>query len=490
MEHLNLIVISIYLLGVLGIGVFFAKRSGKNTDSFFKAGGRIPGWAAGFSIWATTLSSITFMAIPAMAYKGDWIFAVGNLSICLLAPFVFYYIVPFFRKLNVTSAYEYLEYRFDVRMRLLGSLSFMLFHIARIAIVIYLPTLAIVAVTGYNPYMIAVGIGILCVIYTFLGGIEGVIWSDVIQGMVLLGGIIISLVIGLYHIPGGIGETVKIAVEHNKLLNSSEIPWSFVKLTIPVMLIGSLFQNLYQYIGSQDVVQRYGTTSSMSDTKRSLYINAWLAFFSTLLFFSMGTVLYVYYFVHPQLHSTHLNSDSIFPYFIVNSLPNGVSGIIIAAIFAASQSTISSSLNSISACFTTDLMKRFHPEGSERHYVLLARVVIILVGLLGIGISLYMIATDQSGILMVFQSVLGLFGGPIAGAFLLGIFSKRGNAKGCLTGTLLSVIILYFVKMSSLTFLYYGMVGVCSSLILGYLFSLVFGSTKELEPELTIYNNS
>ena len=487
MGILNTIVIVVYLLGITLVGAYFAKKSGKNTDRFFKAGGKIPAWAAGISIWATTLSAITFMAIPAMAYQGDWLFAVGNMSIVLVAPFVFHFCVPFFRKLEVTTAYEYLEHRFNVVIRLFGSVLFMLFHISRVAIVIYLPTLAITTISGDNPYLVASVIGILCIIYTFLGGMEGVIWSDVIQGFILLGGLVIALIVGLYQVPGGIRTTFSYALAHGKLLSANQLDWSFVKLTIPTMLVGSFFINLYAYVGSQDVVQRYNTTPTLKATGHSLYLNAFMAFVSTLLFFSMGTVLYVFYHFHAGLRPVAINSDSIFPYFIIHVLPSGISGLIIAAIFAAAQSTISSSLNSISACFSTDIVRRFFVLGSEKSAVMTARFVIIIVGIIAMAVTFYMIQTDQSELLKTFQSALGLFGAPIAGVFLLGFFTKRANGLGCIIGVLASVIALLYAETTALTFLYYGMIGVGCSFCIGYLASVLFPSDKQVDAKLTIY---
>ena len=192
---LNSIVLALYLLAMLGVGMYFTKKAGESTEAFFKAGGKVPSWAVGFSIYATTLSAITFMATPEKAFNGDWTYAAGNVAIIAIIPILIYYYVPFFRKLDVTTAYEYLEERFNPSMRVIGSILFSLFHIGRIAIVVYLPTVAITSVSTVNPYLVCAAIGILCVIYSFMGGIEGVIWTDVIQGIILLGGAILVIIL-------------------------------------------------------------------------------------------------------------------------------------------------------------------------------------------------------------------------------------------------------------------------------------------------------
>ena len=165
---LNSIVLAIYLIAMLAIGVYFTKKAGESTDEFFKAGGNIPSWAVGFSIYATTLSAITFMATPEKAFNGDWTYAAGNFSIIAIIPILIHYYVPFFRKLNVTTAYEYLEERFNPSVRVVGSVLFSLFHIGRVAIVIYLPTVAITSVSTLNPFLVCAVIGLLCVVYSFL----------------------------------------------------------------------------------------------------------------------------------------------------------------------------------------------------------------------------------------------------------------------------------------------------------------------------------
>ncbi|WP_242979239.1 sodium:solute symporter family transporter [Corynebacterium yudongzhengii] len=159
----------VYLLAMLGVGIYFARRAGTSQDDYFKAGGRIPAWAAGFSIYATALSAITYMSTPEKAFLTDWAYAAGNLVIFAIVPILTAYYVPFFRKLNVATAYEYLEERFGVALRVVGSLLFVLYHFGRIAIVAYLPTLAITSVVDINPVLVAACVGILCIIYTFLG---------------------------------------------------------------------------------------------------------------------------------------------------------------------------------------------------------------------------------------------------------------------------------------------------------------------------------
>ncbi len=477
---LNYVVLGLYLISTVGIGVYFSKRSGKDTDNFFKAGGRVPGWAVGVSIFATTLSAITFMSIPAKAFRTDWAFMGNNFAIIAITPIVITFFVPFFRKLKVTTAYEYLEHRFDFKTRSLSSIIFMLFHIGRIAIVIYLPTLAIASVSNINPYIIVLAIGILCIISTFLGGVEGVIWCDVVQGFLLMGGALFIIFFGVFKINGNITEIVNVSIEQGKFLTASTSGFSFWKETLITCFICGLFNNMYQYIGSQDVVQRYNSTSSTQETNKSLWINAKLAFLVIIMFYGMGTVLYVFYKQNPSLLPVNFNIDSVVPFFIIHEMPAGLAGLLVAAIFAAAQSTISSSLNSISACYVTDFQRRLKPSVTEKHSVMTARWVIIICGLFGTIAAAYMVATDKSQLLNAFNALLGMFGGPIAGIFLLGIFTKRSNGSGAFLGAFLSVIVEVLLSRTNIYFMYYGMAGVAVSFVCGYFLSFMFKHSKNV----------
>lgn len=284
-----------YLVIMLLIGAYFTKRAGKDTDSFFTASGRLPSWAIGFSIYATTLSAITFMSTPEKAFLTDWAYIAGNIAIVAIIPILIAFYVPFFKKLRVTSAYEYLEARFGPSIRVIGSLLFVIFHLGRIAIVIYLPTLAITAVSDMNPFIVASLVGILCILYTFLGGFEGVVWSDFIQGVILLGGALMIIIIGAFEIKGGFGTIVSDAIANKKIISVDNWKLNSAAAAIPIIFLGNIFNNLHQYTASQDVVQRYQASDSMDETKKSLWTNGVLALISAPIFYGMGTMMYSFY---------------------------------------------------------------------------------------------------------------------------------------------------------------------------------------------------
>ncbi|ATI63419.1 sodium:solute symporter [Edwardsiella tarda] len=478
---LNYTVLFCYLLAIMSVGMYFAKRQ-KTADDYFRAGGRIPGWAAGISVFATTLSSITFMSIPAKTYTADWTFIIGQYLVIAILPLVFYFYIPFFRKLKITSAYEYLEARFDVRSRLFASLSFMLFHIGRVAIITYLTVLALRPFITLDPTLLVLLISILCIIYTWMGGIEGVIWTDVIQGLLLSLGALLILLMICWKVEGGIVEIYHATASADKFFPASQWHWSWTDSTIPVLTIGFLFANIQQFTASQDVVQRYIVTDSIEQTKRTLITNAKLVAVMPLIFFAIGSALFVYYQQHPQLLPKEFNSGGILPLFVVTQMPSGIAGLIIAAIFAAAQSSISSSLNSISSCFNSDIYVRLsRQERSTAQKMKLARLVIIIAGLLSSLATLWLVYANESEVWDAFNSLIGLMGGPMTGLFMLGIFCKRANAGSAVVGILVSVIAVLLARYASdLNFFFYGVIGALAVVIAGGLSAPLFPPAKQL----------
>lgn len=479
-----------YLVVMLLIGAYFTKRAGQSKDSFFTASGRLPSWAIGFSIYATTLSAITFMSTPEKAFLTDWSYIAGNIAIVAIIPLLIIFYVPFFKKLRVTSAYEYLEARFGPSVRVIGSLLFVIFHLGRIAIVIYLPTLAITAVTDINPYLVASLVGILCILYTFLGGFEGVVWSDFIQGVILLGGALMIIVIGALHLKDGFGTIMTDALADKKLLSADNWKFNSAAAALPIIFLGNIFNNLHQYTASQDVVQRYQASDTMSETKKSLWVNGLLALISAPIFYGMGTMMYSFY-SHEAALPKDFNTSSVVPYFIITQMPPFVAGLLIAAIFAAAQSTISSSLNSISACISEDIKRRFFSRGSDKGEVRFARLTILIAGLLSYGIAMYLIASKSNNLWDLFLLVTGLFGVPLAGIFAVGIFTKRANTFGVLVGLFTGVIVAYLLRGfggASSPF-YVSTISFFIAFLFGYIVSLFVPGkyTKDITG-LTIYD--
>lgn len=475
-----------YLLGMVAIGLWCTRRGG-NTSDYFVGGGRIPWWAAGLSIYATMLSALTFMAIPAKAYATNWTFFWANVPILVLAPMVIRVYLPFFRQLQVASAYEYLERRFNLTTRLYGSSAFVLYQFGRMAIVLYLPALALSAVSSIDIRVSIISMGLLCVIYTTFGGIEAVIWTDVAQSIVLLGAAAAALVIAVAQ-AGGWSQAWQIAVADDKL-RLFDFALDPTQPTLWVVLVGNLFINLIPYTSDQTVIQRYLTTTDESRSARAIWTNALLAIPSTALFFAIGTALYVNAVVHPERIDPTLGADSIFPQFIMHSLPTGLAGLAVAGIFAAAQSTLSSSLNSVSTVLVTDFYKRFRPAASDAVCLRLAQKLTAIIGVVATALALMLASTPIVSLWDLFNSMLGLLGSGLAGLFALGIFTKRAHGTGVLCGAAASAIALVLVQQyTSLHFFLYAGVGISVCFIVGYAASCVLpaGAARPLD-RLTIY---
>ena len=439
------IVIGLYFVVMFLIGMFFARRT-KSTDDYFKAGGRVPALVTAMSIYATALSSISFIAIPASVYNNSWLLGMAPLGIILMVLWAAYTFVPFFRRVNVTTAYEYLGRRFDNSFRLVGSLTFILFHVVRMAIVIYLPTLAIQQVLPtLNPVLITVIVSIFCVAYTSMGGIEAVLWSDAVQTVVLLLGAFLVIIVGFSSAPEGIGQGFKLLADDGKIISPDFFSLDLAKSSIWVMIVGGFVNSIYSYVGSQDIVQRYATNKDENEAKKSLFMNVPLLCTSVIIFIGMGSALYIYFHFKTTLPE-NVNGNAILPYFVVNALPVGISGLVIAAIFAAAQSTVSSSLNSVSTCMTADILEYFKPDMEDASKLKFARLSSWIVGIFSTLLAIYFIFNGQSDMFLYFQAITGLLGGPIAAVFLVGIFFDKIESKAVWVGFALSVIVAFYVS--------------------------------------------
>lgn len=487
---INYSTLGVYLGAMVAIGWFCARRN-KNTDDYFKAAGRIPWWAAGISIYATVLSSITFMAIPAKAYATDWTYFWASLPILLLAPVVIRLYLPFFRRLNVTSAYEYLELRFNLPTRLYGSAAFILFQIGRQAIVLLLPALAFSAVSDLDVSVCIVIMGVLCMVYTVMGGVEAVVWTDVAQTVVLVGAALVSLALIIFG-PGGPGaaQFMTVASDAGKfhMFNWTLDPGTTAN-AFWVILIGNIFINLVPYTSDQAIVQRYMTTKDEAMSARAIWLNGLIALPSTALFFSIGTALFVFYHLHPEQLAPDQVTDAIFPTFIMQNLPVGVAGLVIAGIFAAAQSTVSGSLNSVTTAIMTDFCRRFGFLADETRSLRAARAITAGLGLFATLAALVLAKSGLQSLWDAYNSLVGLVGSGLAGLFALGIFTRRANGPGAMIGALASAVALYLVqRYTDLHFYLYAGIGIVTCFVAGWLASLLIPTrrTRNLE-ELTIY---
>ena len=469
----DILVITLYFILILGLGIYFSKRQ-KNTEDYFKARERIPSWAAGLSLFGTALSPITFMAIPAKTYSTDWSYFLLNMSVFLAVPLIVYLFIPYFRRKNIKTAYEYLEIRFSVIIRLVGSICFILYPLGRMGVVLFLPSIAINLVTGLDLFICISLMGVISLIYTLMGGIEAVIWTDVVQVFVLMGGVIISLAMNVINTDGGFEGILEIAHLEDKF-NAFDLTLSLKEPTVWVMLFGGFFANLTSYGTDHTMVQRYLVTPTKKEAQKSIWIGALLTIPSSLIFFFVGTTLFVFYKMNPSaLNENFITDDAIFPWYIVTELPTGISGILIAAIFAAAMSSLSSSMNAGAASFNVDILDRFGL-GKNEDPMKIARWTTFIIGTLGILFAFFMATFDIKSLWDEFNKILGLILGSLGGVFLLGLMTKKANSKGVVFGIVFSFLIQILISQFQIVhLLLYSATGVISCFISGYIASLFF----------------
>ncbi|RIK87434.1 MAG: sodium:solute symporter [Planctomycetota bacterium] len=473
------------LYPIIMLAVAWAVGTQRTSDEFFRSGQRIPWWAAGMSIYATMLSSITFMAVPAKSFVADWSFLLANASVLLLAPIIVAYYLPFFRQLNVTSAYEYLELRFNLAIRWFASAAFIALQLGRTAIVLYLPALALATVSNIEIHACIAIMGVLCILMTFQGGLESVVWTDVAQTIILLAGAIATLVAAVASIPGGAAEIWSIAQADDKLFGALRWTPELTAATGWVILLGNLFITLSSYTAGQDIVQRYISTPDARQAAQAIWTNAIMVLPSSLLFFSVGTALYAFYKIHPANLDPTLQNDAVFPQFIVNELPVGLGGLVVAGIFAAAQPT--SSLNGIATAWVNDFHVRLRPAMSDARRLRVAQLVTIGSGLLGTAIALIMAKYNIASAWDAFLGMLALAGSTLAGLFALGIFSRRAHGRGAIVGAVVSVAALAYARITALHFFTYGAIGFLTCCGVGWAASLVIPARSKNLAGLTIH---
>ncbi|WP_419195168.1 sodium:solute symporter family transporter [Novipirellula herctigrandis] len=484
----NYIVLFGYLLTMVSIGIYFTNKN-KSTNDFFRGGQTIPWWAAGCSIFATMLSSLTFTGIPSKSFAQDWVYSIGNMMIPVVAVIAVFVAMPFFRRIDATSAYEYLERRFSRGVRLFGSASFTLFHVFRMAVVMSLTGMAISVATPLTPAHSVLLMGVLSIAYCTMGGIEAVIWTDTIQTFVLLGGAILAIVLLLSGVDGGVSGFVSTAVDADKFLIAN-FHWDATssQIALWVIIVGAIAQNISSYTADQAVVQRYMTTETKQLAAQAIWTSAILTIPATLLFFGIGTALFVYYSSHPERLDPTITTDQVFPLFIAREMPVGIAGLIVAGVFAAAQSTVSTSMNSTATAIVTDFMRPLRACKTERGYLNAARFWTFLLGVAGTLLGLVFVNPQIKSLFDTFIMVIGLFMGVLGGLFVIGALTRRANATGAMIGAIVGAGVMFWLwKFTSINGYFYTASGITSCVVVGMVTSFAFGRPHQDLTGLTIY---
>lgn len=476
---LDVVVILVFLLAMAGMGVFFSKKN-KSTEDYFLGGRSFPGWAIGLSMIGTSLSSVTFLALPAAAYVLDMRFC----SQYLLFPFILIVslvvFIPFFRRAKITSAFEYLESRFGRVVRGYAALSFIVLQVIRLSTVLYLVSVPVAQLSGQPSLLVILVGGIIISFYTVLGGIEAVIWTDVVQTLILIGGGVLCFVMILIELPGGLGEVIRVGVADHKIsLGPTE--WSLNERTMWVMMFVGGLGFLGASCADQNVVQRYLAAKSMREARKASSICVGVSLLTWWFFIFLGVCLYVYFKAVPDAAVADMSPEDILPFFILTRVPAGIAGLIIAAVLAAAMSSLDSSINSVTTVATVDFLKPYFAKArSEEYYLKWAKGCSLLVGVVMIGGAMvfhYIPRESMNDLAMILAS---LFGGCTMGLFLVGFFSMRVDNVGAVSGLVASVLFNLYLLFNAFGWLPEALEWHVHSYLAGALVNLLFFITAYL----------
>lgn len=498
MRKLDIGIIVFYLIALLAIGFHFARRQ-KTTEEYFVAGRSVPWWAMGLSLLATIITSLTFIAYPGSAYAGDWSLLVPNLMFVGVLVLAGTIIVPFFRHSIAMSAYEYFGKRFGTGVRLYSSFAFAMGHFSKMGFVVYLLALTLSGMTGWSTGPVIVIAGAVTVVYTMFGGLEAVIWADVLQGFILWVGILVSVGTLLFLPPGGPHAVLHEAWIHNKISLGST-SFNLSKPAIPVLAIYGFFFYLQKYTADQTVVQRYLVARTDRDAIRGIALGAGLCIPVWASFMLIGSLLWAFYRLTGEaLPKSITKTDQVFPHFLATHLAPGAAGLFIAAFFGAAIAMLASDMNCLSLICVEDFYRRFRPTATDRQRLRVGKIIVAVAGAGAVVIALVLSRTEGSALSLYYMATAIVAGG-LAGLFVLAFLVPRASARGAQIGIVLSLLVTAWatltwnggklVNLGRWNFPWHeyliGAVGNVVLLISGYLFSFVFPAEQVVDPKLTL----
>ena len=454
----DFIIVVASILLAIGMGVFFARKQ-KDSDTYFTGAGNVPAWAVGMSIFATLISSVTFLAYPGAAYGGNWILLVQGLMVPIVLVAFIGVLVPLFRKVIRLSTYEYFERRFGPLARFYSSVAFILTHFTKMGSVFYLVSMALAAFMDIDIFVVIAVLGVTIILLTFLGGMEAIIWMDVIQGGLLIGGGLLSIVLLLcaFGTPYSAGDILSTAWNATTQVGSYEVSkigvgpfeWDFVETTFWVMVFNGIFYALQKYGTDQTIVQRYLTAKNDHEAKKAAFIGVFLSVPVWTMFMLVGSLLFAYYQLSPDAALEGMKSDAVFPHFISTQMPIGVRGLIISAIAAAAISSLDSDLNCLSAIVVEDYLVRLKPDMTDRAKLNIGRMIVVLAGLGAIAIAIAYVNSNGGAVLETIFAFYAIFSAGIVGIFMLGLLSKRANKQGLYVGLLVCIVFTAYAMLTS-----------------------------------------
>ncbi|MCF0160415.1 MAG: sodium:solute symporter [Bacteroidaceae bacterium] len=450
MALIDIIVFLLFTGGIVLFGCCFFNRKSTSAD-YTHAGHSLPGWVVGMSIFSTYVSSISYLGNPGSAYAGNWNAFVFSLSIPIASWVAARYFVPFYRRQTSVSAYTMLEERFGTWARLYAAVFYLLTQMARMGSILFLLALPMNLLMGWNIEMVIIITSVAIILYAMLGGIRAVIWTEAIQGFILIGGALLCLCILLFSMPEGPLQTFRIAFETVTVDGGSKFSLGsfsitdFTTSTFWVCLVYGVFTNLQNYGIDQNYVQRYHTAKSEKEAKHAALFGGYLYMPVSAVFFLIGTALFAYYQVFPEAEVNALKADYVFPFFIVHQLPVGLKGLLIASVFAAGMSTVATSVTSASTILLSDFYLRARPAASDREKLLVLKSGAMIVGVAGIIVALAMMGVD--GVLDAWWKLSSVFSGGILGLFLLTFLGNRVKHAFAAVGTLCGLLVIVWISI-------------------------------------------
>lgn len=432
MRWLDFAVVLGYLAAMAALGFRFSRRQ-TTTEDYFVAKRSLPAWATGMSMLATMVSSVAFVAYPGSSYAKDWSLMVPGFMLIAVLPFVGGVIIPFYREVIGMSAYEYFERRFGRPARFYSAFAFSLAHFSKMGFVLYLMALTLSSITGWDINLLIVAVAAVMILYAVKGGIEAIVWTDVVQGFVM--GVSIVVVLGyLLFLPeGGPAAVLGRAWDANKF-QLGRLEWNFRTNSVPVLLLYGLFWYVQRYVADQTMVQRYLMAKTDAGAFKGVKVGAFLSVPVWAMFMLVGTCVWGFYQATGEpIPASVTKADQMFPYFLSQHLPPGVLGLLLACLTGSAMTMLASDLNSMSVVAVEDFYRFFRPRSTDRERLFAAKAFVVLTGLLNIGTALLLVRSKGSALSSWF-AVSAIASGGLMGLFFLAFLTKRAHRIGVYSG--------------------------------------------------------
>ena len=481
-------VVAVLICLLVGVGLYFSKKE-KSSGDYFRGGQRIPWWAAGLSLFATGASAISLMAMPGKAFAENWIyFSTSLFFVVIQLPLLVLVYIPVARRLEIATANEYLERRFSLSVRMLGFVCFSLNQmLGRMATILLLPAMAISAIFGMPMEYSILIMGVATTLFVTMGGLEAVIWTDVLQAIIMLLAVLMCAAYAFF----ALDITGPVAFEllgNLDKLQMFDFSFNWQEPVVVVLVLNTLAAVLGM-ISDQNFIQRVQCTHDEKESRKAVYTQLAVAVPMNVVLFGLGTLLFLYYATRGETLSPALKPDSVFPFFAAQNLPVGMAGFVVVALLAATMSTVSSAMNSVANLGVEDVYRRFFPHVTDDQCLKVGRYLTFGLGAFGTGAALLL--AHLSNLQSVWDLAImigGMIASPIIGIFVLGIFTRRANNFGVWAGTVASIAVNYYGKFYlDVHAMVYVVIGVFACIAVGYLASYCAPKSARDLDGLTVY---